>query len=424
MIAESWQPLSVDALRVGQFIRLGHRWFEHPFLMNRFRISSENEIAIIRNAQLTKLYIDVARSTPVSVPQAAGTEPPRTPDDVESVATQMQSRKTEHAERVRHRHQELTRTRELYQGTAEQCAAAFEQLARGDAGAFAALSALSETVVSVATRAQSPLTFAAIAAPGEGLRRRSCQALDAAAIAAAVGRRLALPPPDMTTLTLAALVHAAGIEQLPAALQDESAVAAHEDRLGFQDYPLLGADQLRRCGDFPVEILQIVRQHRERLDGSGFPEGASGEAIHAYARIVGAIHEFQVLSCRAQSALPAAALAHLYRNLRGAYGPAAVDNVIAALTVYPPGSYLTLSDGSVARVMQVSEHARLRPTVCLFDDTVTPTEAQIVDLNDTQEIAVAGVLDPGKLTSDMRAFFGSGWPGLAFSGHAPEPARP
>jgi HD-GYP domain-containing protein (c-di-GMP phosphodiesterase class II) len=423
---ELWKPVSIDQLRVGHFVRLGHRWFEHPFLLNRFRISSDSEIAIMRDARLTKVYIDPARSATTPVNGAPLPDLPEVPTLYpqpagNSIAEQLQTLKAAHAQRVRDQHEQIARTRLQYSAAVDDCSGALSLLARGAGEAYAAAGSVARQLVSIAASHDNPLAFAEIAQPVEPAQLRACQALDAAAIAAAVGRRLALKPHGMTTLTLGAMLHAAGIEQLPSNLQEESALTVRGDLLDFQQYPMLGADQLRRCGQFPIEVLQIVQQHRERLDGTGFPERTAGDAIHPFARIVGAIREFQVLSMRHTSSLPAAALTQLYRRLRGAYGPTAIDNVIAALTVYPPGSFLALSDGSIGRVVQVSDRARLRPTVCLFDESVDPQQAQIVDLADTEGVSVAQVLDPDLLATEVRRFFGAGWSGMAFS-HQPAQA--
>lgn len=419
MSPETWKPIGVEQLRVGHFIRLGYRWFEHPFLLSRFRITSESEIAIIRDSHLTRLFVDPNRSMPAPV-TAALPDTVKVPTvypgaSISSTTEQLQTLKAAHAERVRHQHDQLARTREHYRAAVNDGGDAMSLLSAGSSDAYAAVNTLAKTLVSIAVEHQSPLTFAAIAQPIDAGALRACQSLDAAAIAAAVGRRLALRPHAMSILTMGALLHAVGIEQLPASLQDEGSLTERGALLDFQHYPLLGAEQLRRCGNFPSEVLQVVRQHRERLDGSGFPQGTSGDEIHSFARIIGAIREFQVLSHRDTSSLPAPALAHLYRHLRGAYGPAAIDNVIAALTVYPPGSYLALTDGSIGRVVQVSQQARLRPTVCLFDESVEPGEAQIVDLADTSHVTVARVLDPENLAQEVRDFFGAGWSGVALS---------
>jgi HD-GYP domain-containing protein (c-di-GMP phosphodiesterase class II) len=413
---ETWQSVSVDQLQVGQFIRLGHRWFEHPFLLNRFRIASEKEIAIIRDARLTRLYVDPARSDSgaIEAPAAEALDAEASPGDA-GATEQLQTRKNALAERVRGQHDMLSRTREQYGAAVQSCRQALELLAAGSDTALAAVGSLTQAMLALAATEERPLTFAAATRPDDGPTLRACRALDAAAIGAAVGRRLGLQAQALSTLTTAALVHAVGLEDLPSMMQEEATIRDPDLLADFQQYPVLGADLLGRCGGFSPDVVRIVRQHRERLDGSGFPEGKRSQSIHPHAHVIGAIREFQVLAERGDSMLPATALVHLFRRLRGAYGPAAVDNVIATLTIYPPGSFLALTDGSIGRVMQVSTRARLRPTVCLFDDTVTPSEAQIIDLADTDALSVERVLDPLQLAVDVREFFGSSWSGIAFA---------
>jgi HD-GYP domain-containing protein (c-di-GMP phosphodiesterase class II) len=59
------------------------------------------------------------------------------------------------------------------------------------------------------------------------------------------------------------------------------------DRLHlYQEYPKIGFGFLKGI-DFPWPVAQTVLQHRELLDGSGFPAGLKGEAIIQEARIVG-----------------------------------------------------------------------------------------------------------------------------------------
>lgn len=50
-------------------------------------------------------------------------------------------------------------------------------------------------------------------------------------------------------------------------------------------HPRLGYEILRTI-DFPWPVAQIVLQHHERMDGSGYPSGLSGEDIIMEARIL------------------------------------------------------------------------------------------------------------------------------------------
>ena len=58
MEQEVWEPATGDDLKVGDYIRIDHRWFDHPFDRRMFRISANAEIATIRDQQLTRVFVD------------------------------------------------------------------------------------------------------------------------------------------------------------------------------------------------------------------------------------------------------------------------------------------------------------------------------------------------------------------------------
>ncbi len=431
MNSAAWQPIAAEQLRVGHFVRIGDRWFDHPFLQSRFRISTADELALIRAAGLSRLFVDPSRSQAVrgSGATVAGhghavlisdtTAMPEIADAVAGAA-RLKSRKATHAADVRRTRENLVQARQDYLAAVEGAAAALGMLGAGETqGVDAARSAVRD-VLALAAGRQRPLTLAPVASPVGNERRQGCLSRDAAALAAAVGRRLRLNAADLQTLTTAALVHTLGLSRIPPQLRDEARLEGRDAIREFREYPRLGAEILRDYGEFPPEVVRIVRQHRERLDGSGFPARDRGDAIHPLALVVGAIREFQVRSTREGATLPAAALAHLYRNLRGACGEAAVDHVIAALTVYPPGSFVALADGNVARVVRVSEEARLSPLVCLFDESMPASQSEIVDLAEPGRPAVERVLAPAALPAGVLDYFGGDWAGLTF----PAPVAP
>ncbi len=250
--------------------------------------------------------------------------------------------------------------------------------------------------------------------PRSSRELRATQALEAAVIAAAVGRRLSLPPNALRELITAALLHSVGLEHLPESLQDELDLEDAAARFDFTQYPLLGAESIQACGGFSPVVVQLVAQHRERLDRSGFPMQLRESQFHRHACIIGAVREYQVRAMRHRSLRPAAAVAGLYLGLRHAYGVHVVDSLIATLTVYPPGSFLALSDGSIGRVMKVKDSARLQPMVCLYKHDQEPLRAPVVDLSQSSALSVLCVLDPEKLAPAVIAFFGGGWGGIAF----------
>ena len=93
-----------------------------------------------------------------------------------------------------------------------------------------------------------------------------------AQISTRIGSALGVTGPNLEILRRAALLHDVGLLALPAGERG----AAHCE---------LGARLVARWRDGRV-IMQVIEQHHERLDGSGFPKGLKGEQIVLEARIV------------------------------------------------------------------------------------------------------------------------------------------
>src|SRR5687768_18578326 len=57
-----WEPIEPDQLQIGHFIKIDHRWFDHPFVRRSFQLSSERELATIREVKLTRVFVDRKQS--------------------------------------------------------------------------------------------------------------------------------------------------------------------------------------------------------------------------------------------------------------------------------------------------------------------------------------------------------------------------
>ena len=177
------------------------------------------------------------------------------------------------------------------------------------------------------------------------------------------------------------------------------------------------------CPGISPAVGHIIANHRERLNATGFPAQKVGEDVSLLARVVGLISEYVAITTRGTALIPTVALATLYKQQREAFGKEVMDAFVAALTVYPPGSYVALNDGSIGRVVRVSERERLRPCVLIYDPNLNPDEADIVDLTQVRGLAITSALDPRQQMTGLVEFLGGrAWPGLMMS--APTPAQP
>ncbi len=92
------------------------------------------------------------------------------------------------------------------------------------------------------------------------------------ALASAIAREMGLTPFQVQGIELAAAVYDIGLINIPIEfLNDPNRLEGIKLAL-YQGYPQSGHDTLKRI-EFPLPIADIILQHRECSDGSGFPRG-------------------------------------------------------------------------------------------------------------------------------------------------------
>lgn len=94
-----------------------------------------------------------------------------------------------------------------------------------------------------------------------------------------------LPNDQIEGIHVAATVHDLGKLQIPAEIVKKPDTLSDTEFTFIKTHPLKGYNLLKDI-DFPWPIAEIVLQHHERLDGSGYPSGLKGKHILLEARIV------------------------------------------------------------------------------------------------------------------------------------------
>ena len=120
-----------------------------------------------------------------------------------------------------------------------------------------------------------------------------CQRL--ARYATALGRAIELPAEDVAALQRGGYLHDVGKIGIPDAILLKRGPLTDDERLLIQQHTLIGE---RLCGNLRslASVRPIVRWHHERLDGSGYPDGLSGDAIPLSAQIVGVVDVFDAVT--------------------------------------------------------------------------------------------------------------------------------
>lgn len=373
MPEERWEPVDAGQVKIGDYIRIDHRWFDHPFMRRMFRVASERELAIMRETRPTRMFVDLARPAAEEAGESEGLSIQR-----EALAA--------------------AQARDQY--TLERAQEMLGLLGAGDPSAAQTMVGYAEYLVAVLNNSTNPLSPLAPAAARRSAKRMALLGSDAVWLAGVVGKRMRLDDTTLRALVHAAGAHVAGLMRMPPYLCDEEPGDDFRRDPLFRSYPLLSAMILEQCGGFPDEVLRIVREHRERPDGSGFPHGLRGDAIHPAALILGAVRELQI-RCAGGTASPGIVLAGMYHMLRDIYGAEIVNHLVTTLLILPVGTYVQLSDDSVARIVRINESARLAPVVESYGPNASPRAAETIDLSQRPGLFIVRAIDTSRLPPRM-----------------------
>ncbi len=115
-----------------------------------------------------------------------------------------------------------------------------------------------------------------------------------AELATAAGAIMKLPASELVLLRRAGLVHAFGRLGVSNAILDKRGPLGAGERERVRMQPYITERMLRQSSAL-APLVAIAAQHRERLDGSGYPRGVSGPAISLAARILGVADAYQAM---------------------------------------------------------------------------------------------------------------------------------
>jgi putative nucleotidyltransferase with HDIG domain len=107
-----------------------------------------------------------------------------------------------------------------------------------------------------------------------------------AMLAAAVGEELKLPPATLRHLAIGGLLHDMGKLRVPQHILCKPAALDPDEFAAIKRHPEDGARLLADLGGFEPEVLDLVLDHHERLDGGGYPRGLPGDRIGLATRVL------------------------------------------------------------------------------------------------------------------------------------------
>jgi HD-GYP domain-containing protein (c-di-GMP phosphodiesterase class II) len=116
-----------------------------------------------------------------------------------------------------------------------------------------------------------------------------------AELVVAIGRQLGLDEDDVETLDLTARMHDIGQIAVPAEILTRPGRLSDNEFTLIKAHPQVAYDILAAI-DFGRPVAEVILQHHERLDGSGYPRGLRGEEILLESRVLAVADVVEAMS--------------------------------------------------------------------------------------------------------------------------------
>lgn len=118
--------------------------------------------------------------------------------------------------------------------------------------------------------------------------------LESARFAELLAKVMGLSQQQVEQVRVASLLHDVGVLSIPDEIMNKSGLVSNEEMEVIAQHPVLGADLLRPIRALK-EICDIVENHHECWDGTGYPRGLKGEEIPLAARIVAIVDGYHAM---------------------------------------------------------------------------------------------------------------------------------
>jgi len=410
----NYKKVAVKDLRLGMFVAdVGRGWLRHPWPTRSKVISSKADIDRLVEFGITHVIVDLehGKKTPETPPRPApapprpkpAAPPPPAGETAEIVGLERRTgvRPEKNLEPTT-MEEELPRVREAYSHALQSIK---DVMARIEEGGKIDIEAVRETVEDVIDSIfRNRDAFLALLKIRVYDKYDFAHPLNVSVLSVALGRNAGMTAEELRELGLGAILHDVGKIHISRKILDKPGRLTPEEFEIIKQHPINGVRMLKGYQEISPAALGIVLGHHERIDGSGYPKGISGNQVHPYNIICGMADVFDAVSTERvyrKGFQPFAALRVLFQMRDKQFSAKWLDRFVYTLGIYPPGTVVRLDTGEVAVVVALNHGQLLRPMVRLVEDGQGRplVRTRPVDLNQEGMSArnIVGVVDEKEL---------------------------
>lgn len=181
--------------------------------------------------------------------------------------------------------------------------------------------------------------------------------VNVANFAVVVGLRMGLTVADLQNLAIGALLHDIGKSEIPKTILNKSGKLTDSEMAIMQNHAVYGYAMTKEMPELNTCIQQIIYQHHENYDGTGYPRNLYGKGSYRLARLVHICDVYEALCVKRpyKEPIPRRIVRDMMVEKRGTYfDPRILDIFLNSIPMYILGETI-VSDGRVGIVCEAND---------------------------------------------------------------------
>lgn len=202
-----------------------------------------------------------------------------------------------------------------------------------------------------------------------------------------IGQWSGYPSKEGMQVALSGLLHDIGKAKVDNDIWNKKGSMTDSEKIEMRRHTQYGYELLQNVPAINDGVKLAALQHHERLDGSGYPMGVTGDRIHPYARIVAIADIFHAMTQNRiykKASSPYIAMERLKEESFGKLDPQLVRTFIHKVAQMHQNAFVKLNDGRVGRIVFTEDSYLTRPWVSV--------DGSIVQLTQEKQIWIEEVL--------------------------------
>lgn len=400
--------IAVEQLAVGNYIYLPVGWDQHPFMFNKLKIKSSEQIALIKSLGITHVicFLDKSDKPPLSMKEVAANKEKHVEEqDVNLLQDEMWKQKQENIQKQKQKSEAINQCQKAFSRAVNTVKSVVSGISHRPINAIQEGAELIDGMASDMVEQGSIVMH--LMKTDEDDAFGYYHSLNVSVLSMLVAKHEGMSVEEIRQVGVGALLHDIGKTKIPRSILMKKGGLTNAEQKIFEMHSQFGVEFVSKVDGFSELAKTVIAQHHEELSGGGYPQGLKGEKINNLARLVGLVNYYDNLCHNpdpGKSLIPSEALAYLYKSKQKEFGSEYIQVLIRLLGVYPPGTIVKLSNDMIGLVISVNSEHLLYPSIIIYDPNIPRSDAVIFDMGDTKDISIVSSIKPSELAPEIHEY--------------------